>query len=82
MFGEVRGLGGDSTPFEVSRVRYQDTMIRTESAGNQLRVRKRADTNGEVQAFVDEIDVSIGEGQLDPELRVLLQEMIDERAKV
>ncbi len=56
-------------------------MALVELASSERRVVERPDSNGEVDAFFDEVDAAIGERQLEPQARVAAQKPCNDRCQ-
>ncbi len=64
-----------SVKLEVNATRYENAPAVAKAARGQARIAQGADADGEIEAFLDQIDIAVGQMQIERQLRMLGQEV-------
>ena len=70
---------GHSVRFQIGRRRTGDETMRRERSGHQPTILSAADPNGEINTFLDQIDITVGEADIHNQFRPLLHETVQDR---
>jgi len=76
-----RGFWG-TVLFDIGRTRHQKPLNTAQLAGDEACVCQPADTNGEIRAFLDQIDIVIGDLQFDRQFWMSVEEFRQGRCDV
>lgn len=79
---QIVKVRGGSVRLQIRRCRTSDKPVRGQRAGHQAAVLCPADPNGEVDAFLDQIDIAVVETDIDHQFRPFRHEAVQDRQDV